>query len=164
MSVGTTTERGNFIRTADQAHIDTEALRLRSSGLTYQKVADIMETDKGTAYKRVQRALRAIPYEAVQEFRQLEGERLDALLEVAFEQATTGKRSLFAIDRCVMLMERRARLFGLDAPIRQQVEVVNYDAGSIEARVAELRSALGQLGREPIPLDGRTSEAGASPD
>lgn len=150
----TQTSPSGFIRTEEQAEIDTEALKLRSLGWTYQKIATQMGCSIQAASDRYHRALAAVPSDAVHEHRKLMGEQIDALLEVSFEQALTGKRSLFAIDRCIMLMDRKAKLYGLDEPSKQQIEVVNYDAGSIEARVAELRSALGQLGRESIPVDG----------
>ena len=110
-------------RTEEQALIDTAALKLRSAGNTYQRIADQMGCSKQTAYARVQRALNAIPAEAAEEYRKLEGERLDALLEVTLAKALdpSGKGFLFAVDRAIALMDRRAKLFGLDAPIRQQV-------------------------------------------
>jgi hypothetical protein len=144
-----------FVKTLEQAEIDTEALKLRSTGLTYQRVADSMGCSKQTAYDRVKRALQAIPFEAVQEYRQIMGEQLDSLLEVALEKALSrDKGAMFGIDRVLMIMDRKARLFGLDAPIKQHVEVVNYDGNSIEARVAELRSALESVGGVEIPVDG----------
>lgn len=152
------------MRTLGQAQIDTEALRMRSLGWTYTKIAQVMGCSIQAASDRYHRALAAVPSDAVETHRKLMGEQIDALLEVAFEQALTGKRSLFAIDRCILLMDRKAKLFGTDAPIKQSLEVVNYDGNSIEARVAELRSALGHLGSEPVSVDGRTGEAGASTD
>lgn len=149
-------------RTQEQALIDTEALTMRSRGFTYQKIADAMGCSMTGAFKRVQRALAAIPQEAVEEYRRLEGERLDSLLAVALHQALTGSRSLLAIDRVLAIMDRRAKLMGLDAPIRQQIEQVTYSGDSVEARLAELRRALGQLGRPEILLDGREIEAGAT--
>jgi len=62
----TQTSPGGFIRTEEQAILDTEALKLRSNGLTYQKVADYLGVSKSTAFERVQRALAAIPREAVE--------------------------------------------------------------------------------------------------
>jgi len=58
-----------FERTEEQAHLDTAALRLRSLGFSYQAIADQMGVTKATAYNRCQRALAAIPAEAVDEFR-----------------------------------------------------------------------------------------------
>ena len=107
-------------RTEEQALIDTEALKYRSRGYTYQQIADTMGCSKPTAFARVKRALAAIPAEAVDEYRRLEGERLDNLLAIATHQAMT-KKSLFAIDRCLAIMDRRAKLLGLDAPVRTEV-------------------------------------------
>jgi hypothetical protein len=152
-----------FIRTEEQATIDTEALKLRSRGFTYQQIADNMGCSKGAAYQRVSRALAAIPAEAVEEYRRLEGERLDNLLAIATHQAMT-KKSLFAIDRCLAIMDRRAKLLGLDAPVKSQVETVTYDGNSIEAEVAKLRHILEAHGSEPVFMDGQTGEAGAITD
>ena len=152
--------------TEEQAYIDTKALKLRSLGWTFQKIADEMGCSKQAASDRVKRALREIPQQAIDEYRQMVGEQLDALTEVTMAKALdpSNKGFLFAVDRAIMLLDRRAKLLGLDAPVKQSVEVVTYDGNSIEARVAELRSALGQLGGEPVSMDGRTSEAGTSTD
>ena len=109
-----------YERTEEQANLDTEALTLRSRGYKYQQIADQMGCSKPTAYARVQRALAAIPAEAVEEYRKLEGDRLDTLLNIAMYEAQT-RKSMYAIDRVLSIMERRAKLMGLDAPVRQQV-------------------------------------------
>ena len=147
-----------YERTEEQANLDTEALTLRSRGYKYQQIADQMGCSKPTAYARVQRALAAIPAEAVEEYRKLEGDRLDTLLNIAMYEAQT-RKSMYAIDRVLSIMERRAKLMGLDAPVRQQVETITYDGSTIEARVGEIRLAFEQLSLQPIPVDGSTSEA-----
>ena len=147
-----------FIRTEEQAIIDTEALKLRSRVATFQQIADRMGCSKGAAYQRVSRALAAIPQEAVEEYRKLECERLDNLLTIAMHQAMT-KNSMPAIDRCVLLMERKSKLMGYDAPVRQQVETITYDGSTIEARVGEIRLAFEQLSLQPILVDRSISEA-----
>jgi len=146
-----------YERTEEQANLDTEALTLRSRGYKYQQIADQMGCSKPTAYARVQRALAAIPAEAVEEYRKLEGDRLDTLLNIAMYEAQT-RKSMYAIDRVLSIMERRAKLMGLDAPVRQQVETITYDGSTIEARVGEIRLAFEQLSLQPVPLDGSTSE------
>ena len=151
-------------RSEEQARTDADALKLRSRGFTYPQIAENMGCAMSTAYDRVKRALAAIPYEAVEEYRRLEGERLDALLAVATHQALTGKRSLLAIDRVLAIMDRRAKLMGLDAPIRQQIEQVTYSGDAIESRLAELRAALGQLGGESLSLDERAGASRADSD
>lgn len=152
-----------FIRTEEQALTDTEALRYRSKGMTYQKIADVMGVTKAAAYNRVQRALRAIPAEAVEEYRKLETERLDTLLELAMRKAESeDKGFLFAIDRILAIMDRRARLLGLDAPVKTQTEVVTYSGDTIEAEVAKLRRILSEHGSEPVPVDGSAGPTGAT--
>ena len=132
-----------FIRTEEQARIDAEALRLRSAGMSYQKIANAMDCSKPTAYDRVNRALAAIPFEAVDEYRRLEGQRLDMLMEVAMEKALSGdKGSLFAIDRVLAIQERAAKLRGLDAPIKHEVITLDY----IQSEIRRLEETLGEDG------------------
>jgi hypothetical protein len=71
--------------------------------------------------------------EEVQQLRVLESQRLDALLEAVWPQAAQGH--LPAVDRAVRILERRARLLGLDAP--QQSEVLTIDR--IDAEIERLR-------------------------
>jgi hypothetical protein len=131
---------GGYVRTEEQAHLDTEALRLRSLGWTYQRIADNIGVTKATAYNRVQRALAAIPAEAVDEFRRLEMERLDLVLNVAMDKAMSGdKGALFAVDRVITIMDRRAKLMGLDAPTKHEVL-------TLDAVTAEIRRLEAQLG------------------
>jgi hypothetical protein len=126
-------------RTEEQAHIDTEALRLRSRGYTYQQIADNMGCSKPTAFERVKRALSAIPAEAAEEYRRLENDRLDTLQAIAMHEAVT-KKSMQAIDRVLHIMDRRAKLLGLDAPTR--TEVITLDA--IDAEIRKLENQLGE--------------------
>lgn len=136
----TQTSPGGFIRTEEQALLDTEALRLRSAaGMSYQKIADILGVSKKTAYNRVQRALSAIPAEAVDEFRRVEGERLDFALEAVMEKIQNrDKGFLFAVDRMLTIMDRRAKMMGLDAPIRTEVITLDYIQTEIMRLEAEI--------------------------
>lgn len=181
----TQTSPAGFIRTEEQAQLDADALRLRSKGLTYRQIGSQMGVEGSTARDRCIRALNAITQDAADEYRKLELERLDALEQRANEVLTAlhvfvsqgGKivydgaeklidhgPTLQAIGSLLRIQERRSKLLGLDAPVKQSVEVVNYDGNSIEARVAELRNALGQLGSESVSLVGRTSETGTTTD
>src|ERR1017187_5962990 len=174
------TSPGGFVRTMEQAEIDTETLKLRSKGWTYRQIANHMGIEPSTAFYRCQRALAEIPAETADEYRRLELEKLDAQEQKANEVlarehvfVSQGGKVVYdgpeklldsgpilqAINTLLKIGERRSRLLGLDAPVKQSVEVITYDGNSIEARVAELRSALGQLGSEPVSVDGRTIEA-----
>lgn len=139
----TQTSPSGFIRTEEQATLDTEALRLRSRGMTYQKIADSLGVTKATAYNRVQRALIAIPSEAVDEYRKIETERLDTMLERVMEKVTydDGKSGfLFAVDRALAIMDRRAKLLGLDKPIKHEVITMDY----IQSEIMRLEAIVGE--------------------
>ena len=142
----TQTSPAGFIRTEDQVHLDTEALRLRSKGLTYQKVADLIGTSKQTAYNRVQRALAAIPKEVVEEYRKLENERLDELLELVLKKAhdPENKAAMFAVDRALAIFERKGKLNGTDAPVK----TVTVTVDALDMEIARLSAELGVDGHE----------------
>ena len=137
---------GGYIRTEEQAILDTEALRLRSNGLTYQKVADYLGVSKSTAFERVQRALASIPREAVEEYRKLENERLDELLELVLKKAhdPDNKAAMFAVDRALAIFERKGKLNGTDAPVK----TVNITVDALDMEIIKLSAELGVDGRE----------------
>ena len=142
----TQTSPSGFIRTEEQAILDTEALRLRSNGLTYQKVADSLGVSKSTAHERVQRALAAIPKEAVEEYRKLENERLDELLEFVLKKAhdPENKAAMFAVDRALAIFERKGKLNGTDAPVK----TVTVTVDALDMEIARLSAELGVNGHE----------------
>jgi transcriptional regulator with XRE-family HTH domain len=138
----TTNSRGGFVKTAENAENDAEALRLRSEGLTYREIAQRLGINSSTAYRRVENALRAIPAHGVEEMRQLEGERLDKLHAALWERALEG--DLSAIDRLLTISARRSKLYGLDAPTRQINELQSFSTAEISAEVRRLELLLMQ--------------------
>jgi len=142
----TTNSRGGFVKTADDALKDAEALKLRSEGLTYREIAERLGINTSTAYRRVENALRAIPADGVDEMRQLEGERLDKLHAALWERALEG--DLQAIDRLLTISNRRAKLFGLDASTRQVNELQSFSTAEINAEVRRLELLLQTNERE----------------
>ena len=57
--------------------------------------------------------------EAAEQVRTLEAERLDKLFLAMYTQASKGNQG--AVDRCLRIMERRAKLYGLDTPSKHEV-------------------------------------------
>jgi hypothetical protein len=137
---------GGFAKTEQDAMNDAKAMRLRSLGWSYQKIADNLGVSKTAAYKRVQRALAAIPFEAVEEYRRIEVSRLDQVLEVAMEKALNpdNKAAMFAIDRVLTIMDRRAKLLGLDAPTKN----ISITMDALDMEIARLSAELGVNGHE----------------
>ena len=110
-------------------------------------------------------------------YRQQENERLDSLLEAVWGKATTpspifdkerqivGEEiDLKAVDTVLKLMDRRAKLNGLDMPVK--AEVTGADGGPLQlgsATTAELEALIG-LGRGVSAGSPSDSDEGAEDD
>jgi hypothetical protein len=70
---------------------------------------------------------------AVNEHRELELDRLDILQRTYWQPAVNG--NLRAADFVLRVIDKRAKLLGLDAPIKVQAEVVTYDGSDLDAEV-----------------------------
>ena len=136
----TVNSKGGFVRTAESAIQDSEALRLRSLGLTFREVASHMCCDVSTAHRRVSRALGAIPRELADEYRGLEALRLDSLQQAVWEQAIDG--DLKAVDRVLSIMKRRSQLLGLDAPKVPDLRPANWSIEQIDAEIDRIKRLI----------------------
>jgi len=82
MTAGTRDGKGKFTRTPASAARDAEAAALRAKGRTFEQIArELGFASRAKAYEAVRRAYADIPYEAVEEARQLDLERIDRLIE-----------------------------------------------------------------------------------
>jgi hypothetical protein len=101
------------IRTTEKT---LKALELRKRGMNYTQIGEKLGCARNTACRYVLSELENLAdkcrEEAVQ-VRDLELQRLDALYLVAYAEVEDG--NIPAIDRCLRIMERRAKLLGLDA-------------------------------------------------
>lgn len=140
---------------------ELKVLDLRRAGFTFQRIAEEVgyATPSG-AQRALERIMsRNIPM-APEEFRWQELDRLDRMQVALWPRAMKGDDR--AIGTIIRLMERRAKLVGIDAPTKIQAEVVNYDGnrdidGDIERIVNLIR---GVDSGEPLALEGGTSESG----
>lgn len=101
------------------AMLEGQACRLRAKGYTLQEIADFQGVTLSTARERVLNAIQRIPTEAAEEVKKLELERLDNLFRELWPKALKGQYP--AVDRCLRIMERRAKLLGLDQAERHSV-------------------------------------------
>lgn len=99
------------------------AVQLRGQGWTYAEIAEALGVAESTAYADVTSALAARKDEGVRIMRAVEGDRLEGLerqLQKVLDEA--GGADVDAVTKVagtlVRVAERRARLFGLDAPAR----------------------------------------------
>ncbi|MBP8128480.1 MAG: helix-turn-helix domain-containing protein [Candidatus Hydrogenedentes bacterium] len=103
-----------------------EALRLRAAGKPYREIARVLGIGEASAWKLVKREfdrLNAATRETAHQVRQLELDRLDALHEALWPSAKSGNTQ--AIFAALRIMERRAKLLGLDAPTKLGLEGAN---------------------------------------
>jgi hypothetical protein len=89
------------------------ALDLRKAGMQYAAIAQQLNYRSAAgAFAAVRSALKRTLKEPADELRQLEVSRLDAMLAGLWIKARKGDN--YAIDRVLRIMERRAKLLGLD--------------------------------------------------
>lgn len=114
------------------------AVTLRFQGRAFQEIADELGySGRAAAYKAVQRGLADLPpVEHRDSLRQLEAMRLDALQAAAWPAAMTGDSE--GVRTVLKVMERRARLFGLDAPVKTEHRVTEELDAEIELMLAQL--------------------------
>jgi hypothetical protein len=121
-----------------------KAIQLRIAGKSYDEIARILNYNSPQAVsKAVLKALRDIPKEKAEELRTVENQRLDALQDGVWPRATFG--DVEAVMAMLKLMERRAKLNGLDMPTK----VAHTDSQGNDDPTASalelLRSKLGKL-------------------
>ena len=144
---------------------EAAVVQLRIAGHTFDQIAQQLGlSSKSTAHRIYRRALDATVAEAAAELRQLEGARLDALQAQWWPRCVGG--NVQAARIMLKIMERRARLFELDAPQQVRVSTPDMDAEIIalmdeltaqagavaDGERAQLMAALDDLDRPPTIL------------
>jgi hypothetical protein len=143
----------------------TKLLELRRQGVRYddERIEKLGYSSPGAARKDLARALEAHRDEEAAEvgiYRQQENERLDALLEAVWSRATTLSPVLDkegevidhvldvkAVDTVLRLMDRRAKLNGLDMPVKAELSGPNGGALRIgPAGIDELNKLINMAG------------------
>lgn len=110
-----------------------QAIELRKAGVTFRAIADACGYKSvAGAYTAVQSGIRKVLREPVEELVTLELARLDEMTLALWPGV---KRSdVKAIEKMLAVMERRARLLGLDAPKR--TEITGHDGTAIVVKWA----------------------------
>lgn len=120
---------------------EAKVLELRRGGLTFDLIAQRLGYASASgAYKAYQNACNRIVYDDVIETRKVEMDRLDIAQAAIWGNVVQGEvPSVIALIR---IMERRAKLLGLDMPTRTQIEVNVYEQDAIDAEVKRLVALL----------------------
>lgn len=94
-----------------------QALSLALAGVSYQTIAErVGYRSKQAAWKAVRSALHKSIAKTVEEERLVQSERLNVMLKAVWPGVMDGQ--LKAIETALRIEERRARLWGLDAPLK----------------------------------------------
>lgn len=130
--------KGKAVETHER---EMRALDYRRKGHTYEEISRYMGLGgPGVAYRIIQRAMSKAIVENADEVRAVELDRLDGFLTRLQEKIERGDTK--AIDTALRIMDRRAKMLGLDAPTKVQAEVTTHDADSIDGEVARLVALL----------------------
>jgi hypothetical protein len=107
-----------------------DALLLRQAGAGYDEIARLLHCSRTTARHHVTRALKDARRDPAEQLLRLELDRLDRLQLSVWQKALAG--DVEAMDRVLLVMGRRAKLLGLDAPSRHEVRETGVPAATSE--------------------------------
>jgi len=105
------------------------AMEMRAEGATYESIAIEIGTTENRAREIVRSGLRQSLQEPSEEIRYQEHFRLERLMTVVWPRAMKGDG--FAVDRVLRIMERKARMLGLDAPAELDVRQIRVELFSV---------------------------------
>lgn len=135
----------------DVAKRRAQLLELRRAGYTFQEIVtrhpELGYRSASNAVQDAQRALHKLVDEPARDVLALELSRLNALTQGLWKAARSGDEK--AVDRVLRVMERRAKLLGLDYADR------NTDAQGVDGAkslLADLAVALGMDELDPAAL------------
>lgn len=174
--------QGRFVE-AETAARRAELLKLRRQGIPYDdpRIMGLGYATAGAARKDLTRALQHHHDEEAAEasvYRQQENERLDALLAAVWDKATTPSPvfnkereevareiDLKAVDTVLKIIERRAKLNGLDMP--QRTELSGPDGGAVPfgtGSLDELNTLIGFAGQNTPTAGSPEKDTGGDAD
>lgn len=117
-------KQGVINRDVNAAQRASLAVKLRAQRLTFEEIAKrVGYASPGACRNAIMRELQRCAVQDVEEMRAEEGRALDQLQAAVWPLAVPDndgaqskkKVNFYAVDRVLAIMERRARLFGLDA-------------------------------------------------
>jgi hypothetical protein len=139
------------------SEIDRRAAELRLRGYNFRQIGEAIGRSEQCAWDAVQRVAR-LTREATQgraeQVRELELQRLDALLAKVWDRATDtqDEQQLAAVATVLRVSERRARLLGLDAPVQVNVLEDPRVADALRAGYAVVARVLDVLAPELVAV------------
>ena len=119
--------------TPERIDKERSIVELRTEGYVWREIAQIVSMSTAGVYKAYNRAMTRVIAPSIEEHREMELDRLDILQRTYWQPAVNG--NLRAADYVLRVIDKRAKLLGLDAPLKVQAEVVTYDGSDLDAEV-----------------------------
>ena len=130
-----------------------EVVKLRRGGLTWDLIAQrVGYADPSGAQRAFEAANKRVIAEDIAEIRTLETERLDLAQSAIWGKVLQGDNP--SIANLLRIMERRAKLLGLDQPTRIQAEVISYDGNSVRAELERILAQSSHSGSQGALAEG----------
>lgn len=151
----------------EQLERERKAVELARAGVGYDEIArQVGYANRGGAWKAVQAALRRTQQGDADDLRALECDRLDRVLTGVWPRAVRGDDA--AVRNVIRISQQRARLMGLNAPIKTELTIALDErqaaliVGAIQAILSELRLSPEQqvIAGEAVPRHLQALEAG----
>jgi hypothetical protein len=125
---------------------ERKVLELKLAGITFDRIAEqVGYTDGSAACKAYNRAMKRTLQEPAQELREAELLRLDKILSGCWRDAISGDAR--AAATALKVIQERAKLLGLYAPIKTETEITAYMGGTeIDREVERLAELINSKG------------------
>jgi hypothetical protein len=143
------TEKNNLkLVTDEQAEFearkrDARVFELRIQGFTFEQIAsEVGYQGASGAWQAYQRVKESHIFESVEEARQLELMRLDEMQFAIWDRAINGELS--ALSCVLKIMDRRAKLLGLDKPEKVDVNKWDFNSGDLDAEVQKIVNMMNE--------------------
>lgn len=149
--------------TAEEADIelkkrDARVFELRIQGYTFIQIAsEVGFSGPSGAWQAYQRIKSEVIFESIEEARHLEIMRLDELHLAVWDRALSG--DLPSANCVLKIMDRRAKLLGLDKPEKIEVNKWDFSGEDIDAEVQRIATMMNE--REEEFMSRRESEVRA---
>lgn len=113
-------------------------------------LSTLVSNDIGRALKE----RKAQAQESVEDYRNLHVARLERLFFMAYKVANSSEGDTNAIDRAVRVLDRQAKLLGLDMPVKTEV---TFTDDELDAEIAAVLAQLESSGEAPPVGEGESA-------
>lgn len=138
---------------AETQAMEARVMSLRLAGMPFDQIArEVGYSDQSGAYRAYQRIMERTVRPMADEVREEEVARLDRLIMSYWPRALGGgghDPNPKAADVVFRAMDRRAKLLGLDAPVKQEIDLTTYTPEDFDREVAEIAALIDRT--DPAP-------------